>query len=289
MMKILLLGKNGQVGWELRRCLHPIGKIIALGRSELDLQDKIAIRSIVNEVKPNLIVNAAAYTGVDQAEVNQKIARAVNATAPAVLAEEAKRLKAFLVHYSTDYVFDGSNIIPYTEEDKPNPINVYGLTKLEGEDLIRSTGVSHLILRTCWVYGMRGKNFLLNMRKLAQEKDELKVVNDQIGSPTWSRMIAEATALMLIQNINVEKTLTGTYHLSAEGKASWYEFARAIFNRLFTAEHEVAKLMPIPTSEYKTIAQRPDFTVLDCNKVSNDFKIKLSTWDELLNLAVEDC
>ena len=289
MRKILLLGKNGQVGWELRRCLSPIGDLVALGRSELDLEDTIAIRSIVNDVKPDLIVNAAAFTGVDQAEEEPGKARLVNAIAPGILAEEAKRLNAFLVHYSTDYVFDGGKGVPYTEEDKPQPINVYGKTKLEGEYNIKSAGASYLIFRTCWVYGMRGKNFLLTMRRLAEEKDEIRVVDDQLGSPTWCRMIAEATVLMLLKIKYQEENHKGTYHLSAGGQTSWYGFAKAIFDCFFNAEDNYANLIPIPTSEYKTAACRPAYSVLSNDKLQNDFDISLPNWGHTLPLVIENC
>jgi dTDP-4-dehydrorhamnose reductase len=191
MTRILLTGKNGQVGWELQRTLATLGEVVTLDRQDLDLADPDSIRRVVREHKPNLIVNAAAYTAVDKAEEESDLAMVINGTAPGILAEEAKRLSAAIIHYSTDYVFDGSKNTPYTEEDAPNPLNVYGRTKLAGERAIQAVGAPYLILRTSWVYGMRGKNFLLTILRLARERNEIKVVNDQIGAPTWSRIIAQ--------------------------------------------------------------------------------------------------
>ena len=186
-MKILLTGKNGQVGWELQRTLAPLGEVVAVDRQALDLANPDAIRALIREVKPALIVNPAAYTAVDKAESEPELAMAVNGIAPGIMAEEAKRLGAAMIHYSTDYVFDGTQTSPYTEKDRPNPGNVYGKTKLAGEQAIQAVGVPHLILRTSWVYGSRGRNFLLTILRLAQERDELKIVDDQIGAPTSSR------------------------------------------------------------------------------------------------------
>ncbi len=218
-MKILLLGKNGQVGWELQRTLAPLGQVIALGRKELDLVEGAAIRSTVRAVNPDLIVNAAAYTAVDKAEKEAELALAVNAAAPGVLAEEAMLCRAALIHYSTDYVFDGIKVEPYIEDDKPNPINTYGKTKLEGDRSIQATEVPHLIFRTGWIYSLRGSNFLLTILRLAREREELNVVNDQFGAPTWSRLIAEATALVVAQGIKDIWTFSanhqGIYNLSA--------------------------------------------------------------------------
>lgn len=288
-MKILLLGKNGQIGWELRRTLAPQGEVIALGRAELDLEDGVAIRKMVRHFNPNIIVNAAAYNGVEQAEVEPEKARLVNAIAPGILAEEAKRANALLVHYSTDYVFDGAKDTAYTEEDQARPLNVYGQTKLEGEQNIIAVGASHLILRTLWIYGARGKNFLLTMLKLAGEKDELRVVDDQFGSPTWSRMVAEATAQLLPQIKNNLEEIASTYNLCAGGQTSWYGFARAIFEQHFSPEDNYARVIPIPSSEFKTRAERPSFSVLSCDKLLNDFAITLPQWDHTLPLVLENC
>lgn len=194
----MLLGRNGQVGWELRMTLSPLGEVIALGRRELDLTDYKAIRQAFREIKPDLIVNAAAYTAVNQAEEEPELAKAVNGVAPGILAEEAKYIDAAIIHYSTNYVFDGTKTMPYTEEDEPNPLNVYGKTKLEGERAIQEVDVSHIILRTSGIYGMRGKNFLLTILKMVRSRKEIQIVDDQIFAPTWSRMIAEATAQILV-------------------------------------------------------------------------------------------
>jgi len=254
-MKILLLGKNGQIGWELRRTLAPLGELIALGRKELDLTFDKEIRRTVREIRPNLIVNAAAYTAVDKAEEEPGIAAVVNSIAPGILAEEAKRLNAGIVHYSTDYVFDGTKTEPYTEEDKPNPINMYGKTKLEGEKAVQAAGVPYLIFRTSWVYGLRGKNFFLAILRLAREKEELQVVDDQIGAPTWCRMIAEATAQVLAQIYSPLTSysfteVSGIYHLTAGGQTSWYGFASAILDRISDTRIKCTKLTPIQTVEY---------------------------------------
>lgn len=244
-MKILLTGVTGQIGWELQRALMTLGEVIPVGRNitnaslRMDLVQPDTIRSIIREVKPDLIVNPAAYTAVDKAESEPELAMMVNGIAPGVMAEEAKRLGAAMVHYSTDYVFDGTSQVPYTESDIPNPQNVYGETKLAGEKAIQAVELPHLIFRTSWVYGMRGKNFLLTMLKLGKEREELRIVDDQIGAPTWSRAIAETTAQVLsgvsgnVSDFLVDKG--GLYHLSASGKTSWYGFARAIF------ENDVSK------------------------------------------------
>lgn len=288
MMKIMLLGRYGQVAWELRRTLAPLGEIVNLGRKELNLEEEAAIREAIEGIKPDVIVNAAAYTAVDRAEEEPRKARLINAIAPGILAEEAKRCNAMLVHYSTDYVFNGAKKTPYTEDDQTGPINVYGQTKLEGEEKIRAAGVSHLILRTSWVYGARGNNFLLTMLRLARERDELCVVDDQLGSPTWCRMVAETTALLIFQIKKREDHFTGTYHLSAGGETSWYGFAKAIFNQYFSSEYEHARLIPISTSAYETKAKRPANCVLSCAKLEKQFNISLPSWEHSFMLVMEN-
>nr|WP_255210519.1 dTDP-4-dehydrorhamnose reductase [Methylogaea oryzae] len=224
-MNILLTGKDGQVGWELQRALAPLGKVVAVGRDALDLADADGIRRVVRDVAPRLIVNAAAYTAVDKAESEPELAMAINGIAPGILAEEARRLGAGLIHYSTDYVFDGAKQGEYAEDDTPNPVSVYGQTKLAGERAVSSSGAEHLIFRTSWVYGLRGRNFLLTMLRLARERAELRVVADQVGAPTWSRMIAEATAIVVARwyehsagdaTPRPKSGLSGIYHLAAE-------------------------------------------------------------------------
>jgi dTDP-4-dehydrorhamnose reductase len=269
-LRILLTGANGQVGWELRRTLAPLGELEALGRAELDLHDAGRIREAVRASNADVIVNAAAYTAVDKAESEREAAFAVNAAAPGVLAEEAKRGGALLVHYSTDYVFDGAKPAPYVEEDAPNPINVYGASKLAGERAIVGSDCRYLILRTSWVYGPRGANFYLTMLRLARERPELRVVDDQVGAPTSSLAIARATAQLLRPGAH------GLYHLSAAGRTSWCGFARAILGRAGIATPVVA----IRTEDYPAPARRPRNSRLDCSRLRTDFGVALASWEE---------
>ncbi|MDP2751274.1 MAG: dTDP-4-dehydrorhamnose reductase [Rhodocyclaceae bacterium] len=276
--RILLIGKNGQVGWELERTLASLGELVAYDRTELDLARPDHIRAVLSDVQPNIIVNAAAWTAVDQAESEEPAATLINAIAPGILAEEAKRLDALLVHYSTDYVFDGSKASAYIEEDVPHPVNAYGRSKLAGEEAIHAMDCRYLIFRTSWVYGHRGHNFLKTILRLAAERDELRMVADQIGAPTWSRMIAEATALCLSRYENQE----GIYHLSAAGKTSWHGFAQAI-----VANKKLpARMIPITTEEYPLPARRPANSQLDNTRLLTDFGMKLPSWDTQLKLAL---
>jgi dTDP-4-dehydrorhamnose reductase len=277
-LRILLTGADGQVGWELRRSLAPLGEVQALRRAELDLGDTDAIRRVVRAANPDAIVNAAAYTGVDKAESERDEAFAVNAVAPGVLAEETKRNGAFLVHYSTDYVFDGTKPAPYVEEDAPNPINVYGASKLAGEQAIATSGCRHLILRTSWVYGPRGRNFPLTLLRLARERPELRVVDDQLGAPTSSLAIARATAQVLRPGAH------GLYHLSAGGRTTWCGFARAILARAGIATPVVA----IRTEDYPTPARRPLNSRLDCSRLRADFGVSLGSWEAQLAEVIFD-
>jgi len=287
-MKILLLGKNGQVGWELERTLAPVGNVTALGRSELDLADQNAIRSTVRTTKPDLIVNAAAYTAVDKAESEPELAMAINGTAPGILAEEAALTNAYLVHYSTDYVFDGTKKTPYAELDKPNPVNIYGNTKLAGEEAITNSGCRHLILRTSWVYSLHGSNFLLTILRLAAERDELSIVNDQHGAPTWSRMIAEATAL-IIATARAYSSAESIYHLTATGATTRHGFATAIINQAATRGLLTTKpsLKEIRSADYQTAAQRPKNSLLDCSALYNTYGIKIPDWHSALEFALD--
>jgi len=268
-LRILLTGRNGQVGWEVQKALAPLGELTALGRAELDLSDAGRLREAVREANPDVIVNAAAYTAVDKAESEREAAFAVNATAPGILAEEAKRNGALLVHYSTDYVFDGAKPVPYVEEDEPNPINVYGASKLAGERAIAGSGCRYLILRTSWVYGPRGSNFLLTILRVARERPELRVVDDQIGAPTSSRAIARATAQVLRPGAH------GTYHLSAAGQVSWCGFARAILARAGVA----TAVVPIRSEDYPAAARRPRNSRLDCSRLRETFGVALAPWE----------
>ncbi|SAK69530.1 dTDP-4-dehydrorhamnose reductase [Caballeronia ptereochthonis] len=288
---ILVTGVSGQVGFELRRALQGLGRIVTVDRAALDLADPASIRACVGSVRPDVIVNPAAYTAVDQAEREADAARAINVVAPAVLAEEAKRLGALLVHYSTDYVFDGTKADAYREDDATNPQNVYGATKLEGEQAIAASGASHLVFRTSWVYGTRGRNFLLTMLKLARERDELRIVADQIGAPTWSATIAALTASVIAQGVGSEDGLaawarrkSGIYHLSASGSTSWAGFAEAIFAEA-RLEHP-PRVVPIPASEYPVPARRPANSRLDVSKLAREFGLVAPDWREALSLCL---
>ena len=271
-MRILLTGATGQVGWELRRTLARMGEVRAFDRYGLDLAEAPPLAAAVRALQPDMIVNAAAYTAVDKAESERDLAFAVNATAPRVLAEEAKRIGARLVHYSTDYVFDGDKASPYVEDDPTHPINVYGESKLAGERAIQATGCRHLILRTSWVYGPRGKNFFLTMRRLAKERSELRVVDDQVGAPTSSVAIADATPQLLA------KGTEGLYHMTAAGETTWCGFAREILKRAGLATPVVG----IPTKDYPTPARRPRNSRLDCSRLKAAAGIELAPWTEQL-------
>jgi dTDP-4-dehydrorhamnose reductase len=286
---ILLTGINGQVGFELARTLQGLGNVIALDRTGLDLGNLDEIRRVVREMKPELIVNPAAYTAVDKAESDVDAAMRLNAEAPAVLAEEAKKLGAALVHYSTDYVFNGTKDGVYVEEDSVDPQNVYGKGKLAGEQAIAASGCDHLIFRTSWVYGTRGKNFLLTMLRLGAERDELNVVADQIGAPTWSNTIATLTAGVLAQASASEtsdwwKRHSGVYHLTASGSTSWHGFAQAIFE--LSDLDKKPKVNPIPASAYPVPAVRPSNSRMSNEKLLKAFGLKAPEWDEALKLAL---
>jgi dTDP-4-dehydrorhamnose reductase len=285
---ILLTGVNGQVGFELARTLQGLGRVVAVDRSRLDLGDLDQVRRVVREVKPALIVNPAAYTAVDKAESDVDAAMRANGEAPGVLAEEAKRLGAALVHYSTDYVFDGTKEGAYVEEDAVNPQNVYGKSKLAGEQAIAASGCDHLILRTSWVYGTRGKNFLLTMLRLGAERDELSVVADQIGAPTWSVTIAALTANVLAQAVAAgdgwwaEKS--GVYHLTAGGSTSWHGFAQAIFE--LSKLEKKPEMKPIPASAYPTPAKRPTNSRMSNEKLRSAFRLQAEDWAKCLRVCL---
>jgi len=292
--RILLTGANGQVGWELRRTLSCLGEVVALDSKAMNLADADSVRQKVCEIAPGIIVNPAAYTAVDKAESEPERARAVNAVAPGLLAEEAGRLGALLVHYSTDYVFNGSGTAPWREDDACDPLNVYGATKLAGERAIQATGCRHLIFRTSWVYGARGSNFLLTMRRLMRERPELKIVADQIGAPTWCRDLAEATAQVLSQIASsihaANKTEPwGVYHMTNAGETSWHGFAEAIqaldeFDETCAPAH----LLPIPSSDYPTPAKRPLNSRLNCDRLERTFGLRLQDWRAALALCILD-
>lgn len=281
-MNILLTGGSGQVGQALQRSLSGMGTLIVPGRAQLDLADPDAIRRCVAETQPALIINAGAYTAVDQAESEPALAQRINGDAPGVLAESAKAIGAALIHYSTDYVFDGTKQGAWTEDDVPAPLSVYGRTKLAGEQAIAAAGISHLILRTSWVYGREGKNFLLTMLRLAQTRDALSIVDDQIGAPTWSTTIAEATAAILRVAGGPAQLAdyTGLYHLCAQGQTSWYGFAQAIFSH--PAVTHRPRLTAIPSEAYPTAAMRPKNSVMSTEKFRRHFGT-LPAWDAALN------
>jgi len=278
---ILLTGSAGQLGFELARTLAVHGDVVACDRATLDLEDAGALVRTVRRVRPQLIVNAAAYTAVDRAESEPERAHAINAVAPGILAEEARRSGALLIHYSTDYVFDGTADAPYTEDAPTAPLNIYGQSKLAGERAIAAAGVASLILRTSWVYGLRGSNFLLTVRRLAAERDELRIVADQIGVPNWSRALAEATARLIGSGLPALAERAGLYHLSGTGSASWFDFARAI-----VGDVPRPRIVPITTADYPTPARRPAYGVLGTGKLERTFGIKLGHWREMLAACV---
>lgn len=294
MKKILITGKNGQVGWELQRSLARFGHITAIDQDDLDLTDSSKVREVVRDLHPDIIINPAAYTAVDKAESDSATATAVNAIAPGILAEEAAKLGAVLVHYSTDYVFDGSKPSPYTEDDLPNPQSVYGRSKLAGENAVRMAGGKHLILRTSWVYGVHGGNFIKTILRLAKERSELRIVADQFGAPTWARDLAQTTAsiLALWQTKGWDDSLSGLYHLTAAGRTNWHQYAEEIVRlaRVYDTELAAKQLVihPIATHEYPVPAKRPVNSVLANNKIADTFGIKLPAWQDSLAACMRE-
>jgi dTDP-4-dehydrorhamnose reductase len=281
MTKLLLLGRNGQVGWELQRALAPLGELIALGSAEADFAQPEALAAIVRGVAPDIIVNAAAYTAVDKAESEPELAHAVNATAPAVLAREAAARGAWLLHYSTDYVFDGSGSTPWTEDAPTGPLSVYGRSKLAGEDAIRASGCRHLIVRTSWVYAARGGNFAKTMLRLARERDRLRVVADQIGAPTGAELLADLSAHML-RTALIEPQVSGTYHAAAAGETSWHGYARHVIEFARAAGQPIKvdldAIEAIATSEFPLPAPRPANSRLNTQKLRDTFGLVLPPW-----------
>jgi dTDP-4-dehydrorhamnose reductase len=305
-LRILITGATGQIGWHLQRTLAPLGDMTALTRDQLDLSDLDAVTRAVRQFEPDVLVNAAAYTAVDKAESEPELARTINALAPARMAEELARNGCLLVHYSTDYVFDGNKPTAnaYEENDVTGPLNVYGRTKLEGEQLIVAAGCPYLILRTTWVYDTRGKNFLRTVLRLAREKDELRMVSDQYGAPTWARTIAEATAIILARSLERNSQTGdwqgGLFHLTAAQQTSWVGFARAILEDYealldwpadtgeFGGPLKAKRIVPITSEQFQAAARRPRNSVLSNAKVQATFGVVLPDWRSQLRLAMQD-
>jgi len=290
-MDILLFGRNGQLGWELARCLAPLGEIEAIDKEDLDLADQQALKSYVLENRPQLIVNAAAFTNVDRAQSEEQVAHAINEHAPAILARVAQQLNAALIHFSTDYVFNGQKGEPYTEQDQPDPLNVYGKSKLDGETAIIESGCAHLIFRTSWVYSFRQPSFPIKVLEWARSQDQLRIVDDQHGSPTWARMLAEATALILamgradIPSWVQEKT--GLFHLAGRGACSRQELASQTLDYYEKMTGDcLASILPAKSKEFPSPAVRPSNSALDCTKFKRTFGLQLPPWQISLQLAL---
>lgn len=292
-MRLMLTGANGQVGWELKRSLLPLGEVIALDRDACDLSRLQDLPRIVRELKPDTIVNAAAYTAVDKAEDEERLATVINGTAVGVLADEAQKSGALFVHYSTDYVFDGTKASPYTEDDRPNPINAYGRSKLAGERALVELAPDYLILRTSWVYAARGHNFLRTVLRLARERGELRIVSDQVGAPTWAREIADATARIVRQACGERERgdfRSGLFNVTAAGVTSWYGFAEAILDEaVFQGiQRGRPKVHPVTSSEYPTRAARPKNSCLGGDRLREWFGIVLADWKQALAVCMQD-
>lgn len=293
-MKILLFGKNGQLGWELNRSLQPLGDVVALGRNNADFSDPDSLRKCIQQIQPDIIVNAVAYTAVDKAEDEEELATIINKTAPGVLVEEAGKLGALLVHYSTDYIFDGTKTTPYTETDIPSPVNAYGRSKLGGEQVIQASGCDYLIFRTSWVYASRGHNFLLTILRLAAQRDELSIVSDQIGSPTSARLIADTSILCMQQAVKERAAgvfSSGLYHLTASGETSWQGFAEEIIRlarNIFRQPLKVSAIKAITTEAYPSPAQRPMNSRLQLSRLESNFAVKIPDWKQGLQMCMED-
>ncbi len=302
-LRLLITGSNGQVGWHLQRTLAPMGEVTAIDIEQVDLTDARAVSRTVREIAPDIVVNAAAYTAVDKAESEAELARAINVGAPAQIAAECSRSGALLVHYSTDYVYDGSKPTPYEERDATGPLSIYGETKLAGDQAIQASGCAHIILRTTWVYDIRGKNFLRTVIRLAQEKDELRIVGDQYGAPTWARGLGEATTIILGRCLEHKSETgdwrTGIFHLTSGGQTSWAGFAQAILEDYvafrpadgsgeFGAPLKTPKVSAITTADYPTPARRPRNSVLSNAQVQAAFGIRMPDWRAQLRLAMQD-
>ncbi len=288
MKKILLIGKIGQIGYELRRTLAPMSELVCVDYPDIDLTNPDSIQHWVGDTRPDIIINAAAYTAVDKAESDFDTANKINGIAPGILAQEAAQIGAWIVHYSTDYIFDGSKTEPYVETDLPNPLSAYGRSKLNGDLAVQAANPKHLIFRLCWVYGARGGNFMLTMMRLAREREKLRVVADQFGCPTWSQMIAGTTALALNRVIaNPDPLYAGAYHLAASGSTNWHNFAEAIIGLMAPDDKKCTLVEPITTAEYPTPAKRPVYSVLNCDKLHRAFGLRLPGWLHSLSQVLE--
>lgn len=290
-MKILLTGKTGQVGWELNHMLSKTNTVLAMGRDQMDLSKPETLGSVIQEVRPDIIINAAAYTAVDKAESEPDLAMAINGIAPGVIAEEARKIGAGMIHYSTDYVFDGKATSPYKEEDPTCPLSIYGKSKLVGEQAVVQAGIAHIIIRTGWVYSLRSSNFLLKMQKLAQTRKQIKIVDDQTGGPTWSRSIAEGTVQVLEQGFKGERlksqlfSHSGIFHMSCGGETSWFGFANKFFELSSLSEN--TELIPIPTTDYPTPAVRPKYSLLSNRKLKQVFHYEMPQWQDALRECLD--
>ncbi len=290
--KILIFGKTGQLGWELERTLAPLGEIYAFGSRELDLTDLSALAHKIHDLRPQIIINASAYTAVDRAEVQPDLAMLLNAHAPGVMAEAARTLNAVFIHYSTDYVFDGKKTSPYSEDDLTAPLNVYGQSKLKGEQAISQVGGAYILLRTSWVYSLRGDGFVSKILSWARSQETMKIVTDQVGSPTWARMLAETTMAMIARGfpdvMEYFSAKSGLYHLGGSGGVSRFDFTRAILEfDPHPEEQKVKKLEPALTIDFPTPACRPLFTPLDCSRFERTFGLQLPDWKDVLRLAIK--
>jgi dTDP-4-dehydrorhamnose reductase len=289
---ILLFGKNGQLGWELNRTLLTLGNLTALDFPEIDLTNPDCLKPIIEETQPNVIINATAYTAVDKAETETELAMAINAQAPGIMAEYSKKVNAALIHFSTDYVFDGSKGSLYVETDKPNPLSVYGQSKYLGEQAVEQIDDAYFIFRTSWVYSMRGNSFVTKVLKWSREKEELKIVDDQIGNPTWARSLAEITAQLLVKSDDDirgwMKEKKGIYHLAGDGYASRFEWAKAILeNDPKKNEQKTKEIKPVKTSSFPTPATRPLFSALSCDLFFTIYNLQLPKWDKTLEIALK--
>lgn len=290
-MKILLFGKTGQLGWELQRTLAPLGEVLAYGPDDIDLANLKSVETVIKEAAPQLIVNAAAYTAVDRAEEEAELAARINLHAPGVMAETARSIHAALIHYSTDYVFDGKKRSAYREDDLTNPLNVYGKTKLDGERAIRQVGGAHVILRTSWVYSLGSGGFVSKVLSWARKQETMRVVTDQVGSPTWARMLAEISSAMIARSlpdpVQFFEEKAGLYHLGGAGAVSRFDFTREIIRLDPQAgEQIVQRVEPALTADFPTPAQRPLFTALDCSRFEETFGLCMPQWEKALELAM---